>query len=126
MFGIEAARNKIINEIRLMVGDGSVNVRHIHIYADEMTRLGRVLKMRGGLNQREPGNTLLQMANSSPINILSNAVLKNAQDKVYGIAAHQLLGATPQIGTTYNSCVVDEEFIAKNYVSVDTQISDLN
>ena len=125
-FGIEAARTKIINEIRMMVGDGSVNIRHVHMYADEMTRLGRVLKMRGGLNQREPGNTLLQMANSSPINILTNAVLKNAKDKVYGIAAQQLLGATPKIGTMYNGCVVDEEFIKNNYVSVDTQISDLN
>lgn len=125
MFGIEAARAKIINEVRIMVGDG-VNIRHVHIYADEMTRMGRVLKMRGGLNQREPGNTLLQMANSSPINILSNAVLKNAHDKVYGIAAHQLLGATPQIGTLYNTCVVDEDFIRENYKSIDSHLDELN
>jgi hypothetical protein len=126
MFGIEAARMKIINETRALMGDNTPNIRHVYLFADEMTRLGNITGIQAsGLAVRERGNTLLRMGYSAPINVLADATLKNAKDSVYGIAAPQLLGAQPQIGTMYSNYVVNTDFIAKNYKSVSTQLDNL-
>lgn len=126
MFGIEAARQKIITETRAFMEDSTPNLRHLMLYADEMSRTGRVTSLeRGGLAVREKNNILLRMAASAPIQVVTDAALSGAKGRVYGIAAPQMLGGTPHIGTLYNDFVVDEEFVAENAVSVDSVLSDL-
>ena len=126
LYGIEAARAKIISETRAFMADNTPNLRHLFLYADEMTRTGRVTSIeRGGLGAREYSNVLLRMAYGAPIQVITDATLAGAKSRVYGIAAPQLLGAVPQVGTLYNSLVVDEEFVKSNVKSVDNVLDTL-
>lgn len=120
IYGIEAARVKIINETRATIEDSNVNIRHLYIYADERTRTGKVTSIeRGGMSAREHNNILLRASYQDPIRILIDAALGNVKSQVYGIAAPQLLGMIPHIGSTYNSVVIDEDYVRDNIESVD-------
>lgn len=120
IYGIEAARVKIINETRATIESSKVNIRHLYIYADERTRTGRVTSIeRGGMSVREHNNILLRASYQDPIRILIDAALGNVKSNIYGIAAPQLLGMIPKIGSTYNSLVVDEEYVRANVESID-------
>jgi hypothetical protein len=91
-----------------------------------MTRTGKVTSVeRGGLGAREHNNVLLRMSYGAPIQVVTDATLANARSKVYGIAAPQLLGSIPQIGTLYNGLVIDEEFVRSNTKSVDSILDEL-
>ena len=121
MYGIEAARSKIISETCSFMTKNTPNLRHLYIYADEMTRTGKVTSLeRGGLSSREHNNVLLRAAYGSPIQVFQEATLAGAKCKVTGISGPQLLGATPQIGTIYNTLVVNEEFVKANTQSVES------
>lgn len=126
LLGIEAARQKLISEIRALFGDGAPNHRHIMIYADEMTRLGRVVSLeRKGLTVREHNDVLLRMTMSAPIQVLTDAATNNMQSPVTGISGPLLLGRIPHIGTLWSDVVMDEDFIAANIRSVDQVLDDL-
>ena len=126
VLGIEAAQAKIINETRAFMEENTPNLRHIALYASEMTRTGRVTSIeRAGLGAREHGNVLLRMAYGSPIQVVTDAALSGVRSKVYGVAAPALLGSVPQIGTLYNQLVVDEEFVQANVKSVDSILDSL-
>lgn len=126
MFGIEAARAKIISESRSFLEDNTPNLRHIFIYADEMTRTGKVTSIeRAGLNAREHNNVLLRMSNAAPIEVVRDATLNNTKSRIYGIGAPLVLGAMPQIGTLYNEVVIDEKFVKSNTKSIDSFLDDL-
>lgn len=126
LLGIEAGRSKIISETRSFMSENTPNLRHLYLYADEMTRTGKVTSVeRGGLGAREHNNVLLRMSYGAPIQVVTDATLANARSKVYGIAAPQLLGSIPQIGTLYNGLVIDEEFVRANTKSVDSILDEL-
>lgn len=126
LLGIEAAYSKIISETRSFMQSKAPNIRHLSVYAAEMTRTGRVTSIeRGGLGAREHGNVLLRMAYGAPIQTATDAAFGAARSKVYGIAAPQLLGTTPQIGTAYNELVVNERFVRENTRSVDSVLDAL-
>jgi hypothetical protein len=120
MFGIAAARATIVREIRRAVGAKAPNVRHLLVYADEMTRTGKVTSLeKGGIVARERDNVLLRMAMSFPVQHLTAAALENIHSRVHGIAPYMLLGQPPRLGTTYNSFAVDEGFVRENSTTVD-------
>ena len=126
IYGIEAARTKIINETRTIVEDSKLNIRHLYIYADERTRTGRVTSIeRGGLAAREHNNILLRSSYHDPIKCLINAALNNTKSNIYGIAACQLLGTIPKIGSIYNSLIIDEKFVTENVQTVDDILENL-
>jgi len=127
IYGIEAARIKIINETKAVIGSSdAVNIRHLYIYADERTRTGKITSIeRGGLSSREHNNILLRASYQDPIKCITDAALNNIKSNTYGIAAHQLLGAVPRIGTLYNSLVVDEEFVQNSMKSIDMILDEL-
>jgi len=65
------------------------------------------------------------MAYGDPISVLTDATLTCIKGRVYGIAAPQMLGSTPLIGTLYNGLVVDEDFVRENTKSVDSVLDEL-
>jgi len=113
MFGIEAARHKIINELRTEMSD--ISIEHCSIYADEMTYSGHVTSIhRTGLQKREMNNVTLRLSFQSPIQVIENAATDGLIDKISGISGPLILGTAPNIGTTYNKVMVSENFI-NNY-----------
>jgi DNA-directed RNA polymerase II subunit RPB1 len=126
LLGIEAARAKIVSETRAFMEDAVPNLRHLYIYADEMTRTGRVTSIeRGGLSSREHDNVLLRMSYGAPIQVVTDAALAGSRARVSGIAAPALLGAIPRIGTLYNSLVVNEKFVGENTRSVASVLDEI-
>lgn len=126
LLGIEAARAKIVSEIRAFMEDGTPNLRHLFLNADEMTRTGTVTSVeRGGLAAREPGNVLLRMAYGAPVQVVTEAAVAGVRSKVYGPAATQILGGIPRVGTQYNTLVADVDFIRENSRSVDRVLDSL-
>ena len=113
IFGIEAARHKIINELRVEMSD--ISKEHCSIYADEMTYSGHVTSIhRTGLQKREMNNVTLRLSFQSPIQVIENAATDGLIDKIGGISGPLILGSAPNIGTTYNKVILSENFI-NNY-----------
>ena len=113
IFGIEAARHKIINELRVEMSD--ISKEHCSVYADEMTYSGHVTSIhRTGLQKREMNNVTLRLSFQSPIQVIENAATDGLIDKIGGISGPLILGTAPNIGTTYNKIMLSENFI-NNY-----------
>ena len=110
IFGIEAARHKVINELRKEMSD--ISKEHCSIYSDEMTYSGYVTSIhRTGLQKREMNNVTLRLSFQSPIQVIENAATDGLIDKIGGISGPLILGTAPNIGTTYNKIIVNENFI---------------
>ena len=113
IFGIEAARHKIINELRVEMSD--ISKEHCSVYADEMTYSGHVTSIhRTGLQKREMNNVTLRLSFQSPIQVIENAATDGLIVKIGGISGPLILGTAPNIGTTYNKIMLSENFI-NNY-----------
>jgi hypothetical protein len=126
IFGLAACRQTIVREIRRFMGSSAPNVRHLLLYADEMTRTGRVTSLeKGGVNLRERGNVFLRMAMSAPTQVLQDAATGGASGRLYGVSSYLMLGRPPPLGTTWNEFSMDEEFIRSNKKSVDSVLNDL-
>lgn len=124
-FGIEAAREKMISETKAFMDDKTPNFRHLQIYADVFSQTGKMTTIeRGGQNVRE-NNVFLSMTYGAPQQAITDASLENVQNNVYGVASHQLLGSTPQLGTLFNGVSIDEEFVKENIQSVDSFLDSL-
>jgi DNA-directed RNA polymerase II subunit RPB1 len=110
LFGIEAARAKIISELRELVA--SCNHRHYLVYADEMTFTGEVTSIEApGLKARDPNNILLRMGFKAPLNAMEEAAANHITTEIEGVSAPLMLGATPRVGTTYNDCVYNVDML---------------
>ena len=99
VFGIVAARNKIISEVAKLV---PVSPMHLSLIADELIRLGDLSSIeKSGLNVREQDNVLLRAAYSSPISVLQEAAMANHSYELYGIDAMLMMGKVPRIGSMF-------------------------
>lgn len=124
VFGIEAARNKLIDEVRAQI-DG-ICMAHFLVYADEMTSTGKVTPIqRSGLGTREANSILLRMSESSPISVIETAALYGQSDNLKGFSAPVMLGKAPRIGSLYNSFALNEEFVRENVKTVSSAIEEL-
>jgi hypothetical protein len=126
VFGIAAARATIVREIRRVIGAKSPNIRHLLLFADEMTRTGRVTSLeKAGIAIRERDNTLLRMAMSFPTQVLAEAAIQNTSGRVYGAPSYMMLGRPPKLGTIYNNFAMDSEFVKANTRTVDDILDSL-
>ena len=112
VLGIEAARYRIITEMRGLVD--KCNIRHYMIYADEMTRTGRVTSIeRAGLIFREVNNVALRAGQAAPVQVFTEAAINTRRDVLSGVSGPLMFGTVPRVGTLYNSFIVDPEVIKK-------------
>lgn len=125
MFGIEAARQKIINESK-NIADSPPNIRHLQIYADRLTATGRITSIElGGIKTREPTNVLLAMGTASPIKSLINAATNSVENELYDSIAPLLIGAIPRVGSAYSTLIVNEKIIKANVRTATNILDDL-
>jgi DNA-directed RNA polymerase II subunit RPB1 len=124
MFGIEAARIKIIYELQYIHANNITT--HCSIYADEMTWTGHITNIeRKGLGIREKTNVLLRMSFQNPTKVLCEAALEAYTNPITGITAPLTLGRAPSIGTTYSKVIINRDFVKKNKKSLDTELDEL-
>lgn len=123
IYGIEAARMKIVNELKNIIDD--LFVSYYLIYADEMTYTGEYTAIdKGGLTKRE-SNPLLGMAYEAPVVTLEKNINNRDLIPVTGISGPMLMGTVPKIGTMYNDLIVDPEFVKKHKKTIEDIIDAL-
>lgn len=101
VLGIEAARMALVNETKqvLDMQNLSVDVRHIMLLADAMTRNGEIKSIgRHGLSGQKTG-VLARAAFEETIKHLVNACSKGEEDKLLGVTENIIIGQTVPIGT---------------------------
>lgn len=124
VFGVEAGRRSVIFNMKDIVG--SIDHRHILMFADEMSYNGKITSVeRGGVKSRESSNILLRMGFSAPMATIEEAAINAAEDTISGITAPLLVGAMPKYGTLYNQFHVNEKFVRENVITTDAQLDAL-
>jgi len=125
LLGIEAAREKLIIELKNMMDSSST--KHYLVYADEMSYTGEITSIeKSGLALREPDNILLNMAFSHPLKSLEEAAINNRMASCDNTLSSSLLvGKMPNYGSNYNSVCINEEFVRENSKGISEQLEDL-
>jgi len=112
MFGIEAARGKIVAEMLKTI---NANRAHCTMYADEMSYSGQLSSIqRSGMAKREKHNICLRMAFQSPNQVLEDAATHGLTSEVTGVSGKLIVGAAPNVGTAYNRLVVNRKFLQEH------------
>ena len=111
LFGIEAARNALYNEIsEVFENAGSyINSRHKALLVDMMTNKGYLMSMdRHGINKSDRG-TLAKCSFEETPDILARAAIFGECDKMNSVSANIMLGQEVSIGTGSVDVLFDEE-----------------
>lgn len=111
VFGIEAARQSLLNELRNVLSfDGSyVNYRHLAILVDTMTCRGSLTAMtRHGINRVDAG-TLTKCSFEETVEVLTDAAAFGEIDMLKGISDNIMLGQTIPAGTGVMDIIYDTE-----------------
>ncbi|MCX8194603.1 MAG: DNA-directed RNA polymerase subunit A'' [Candidatus Micrarchaeota archaeon] len=101
VFGIEAARNALVREIKqvLDMQNLNVDVRHCMLLADAMTMDGEIKSIgRHGLSGEKAG-VLARAAFEETVKHLINAATKAEDDKLIGVTENIIVGQTVPVGT---------------------------
>jgi len=126
LFGIHAARMKLIQCLREMSGT-DINIKHYSLIADTLIYNGYVSNIeRGGIIESNPDNALLSMSYSHPIQCITDAAMTSDTSVVHtNISSSLLMGTTPNIGSNYNSVIMNERFIKENTKTSGDLLDDL-
>jgi len=110
VYGVEACRTSIVQNIRAVFGHYGIEVNHRHLYliADYMTLGGnyRAFNRRGMEHCTSP---LLAMSYETTMEFLMKASQSSISEKMKSPAASIVLGQTPHLGTGMVSVLVDLE-----------------
>jgi DNA-directed RNA polymerase II subunit RPB1 len=109
IFGIEAARQILYNEIDDILNQStSVNHRHIALLVDTMTCKGYLLSIdRHGINRSDIG-PLAKCSFEETSDILIKAGIFGELDKIHGVSANIMLGQISKSGTGDTQIIMDE------------------
>ena len=110
IFGIEAAKNILMREIKeVMVGSGSyVNYRHLSLLVDTMTNRGYLMSIdRFGINRGNIG-PLAKCSFEETTDQLFKASIFGEVDKLNGVSSNIMMGQIPNCGTGETDILIDE------------------
>ncbi len=126
LYGIHAARMKLIQCLREMSGT-DINVKHYTLIADTLTYNGYVSNIeRGGVQESNPDNALLNMSYSHPIQCITEAGLSADESVVHtNISSSLMMGTTPNIGSNYNGIMMNERFVREQTKTTSDLLDDL-
>lgn len=111
IFGIEAARECLLNEIKEVLKETSVNYRHIALLVDTMTSKGYMLSIdRHGINRSDIG-PLAKCSFEETSDMLIKAGIFSEYDKVNGVSANIMMGQVPPCGTGDTHIIVDDSML---------------
>ncbi len=102
IFGIEAARQTLLNELRVvLLFDGSyVNYRHLALLVDSMTCRGYLTSItRHGINRIMDVGPLTKCSFEETLEVLTDAAIYNEVDNLKSISDNIMLGKQVPAGT---------------------------
>jgi DNA-directed RNA polymerase beta' subunit len=112
VFGIEAARQALLNELRSVLSfDGSyVNYRHLDILVDTMTCRGSLTAItRHGINRVMDVGVLTKASFEETVEILTDAAAFGELDQLKGISDNIMLGQLVPAGTGIIDVLYDND-----------------
>ncbi len=109
LFGIEAARQCLYNELSAVIKDqANVNYRHLSILVDTMTTKGTLMSIdRHGINKGDIG-PLAKCSFEEVNDVLVKAGVFAEYDKINGVSANIMLGQIAPCGTGDTDVLIDE------------------
>lgn len=111
IFGIEAARECLLNEINEVLKESKVNYRHIALLVDTMTSKGYMLSIdRHGINRSDIG-PLAKCSFEETSDMLIKAGIFSEYDKVNGVSANIMMGQIPPCGTGDSQLIIDDSML---------------
>jgi DNA-directed RNA polymerase II subunit RPB1 len=111
IFGVEAARECLLNEIIEVLKETSVNYRHIALLVDTMTSKGYMLSIdRHGINRSDIG-PLAKCSFEETSDMLIKAGIFSEYDKVNGVSANIMMGQVPPCGTGDSQIIIDDDML---------------
>jgi DNA-directed RNA polymerase II subunit RPB1 len=111
IFGVEAARQCLYNELNSVIKDAeaSVNFRHLSILVDTMTNKGALMSIdRHGINKGDIG-PLAKCSFEEVNDVLVKAGVFSEVDRVNGVSANIILGQIAPCGTGDTDILIDEQ-----------------
>lgn len=106
--GIEAARNVLHEEFMEVVGEDSLNYRHMSMLLDTMTNRGTLMSVdRHGINRGDIG-PLAKSSFEETTDMLIDASIFSQHDNMNGVSANIMLGQLPPCGTGDHNIYIDE------------------
>jgi DNA-directed RNA polymerase II subunit RPB1 len=114
-YGIEAARIGLLKELTIVFEEAGVNIRHLGLLVDMMTRSGRLMSMdRYGINKRDIG-PLAKASFEETGKILLKASLFGEVDPITGVSANIMTGQPIRGGTAFSQILLDEAAVVNMY-----------
>jgi DNA-directed RNA polymerase II subunit RPB1 len=108
VFGIEAARLALYDEINEVFSAEKVNYHHLAVLVDTMTFSGRIVPVnRFGMGKNETG-VLAKSSFEETSKIMFNAATWGEKDSMRGVSANIMFGQKPPCGTGFVDILVDE------------------
>lgn len=123
IYGIAAASNKAMNELRYQVDAASY--RHYTIYAAEMSFTGSITSIDRYGSAKRDASILLRISDASPIAVIEDSATNGYMDMLKGISPPIMVGKKPVVGDLYNTFCLDEEFVKAHVQNLDTMLEDL-
>ncbi|MEK6880220.1 MAG: DNA-directed RNA polymerase subunit A'', partial [Nanoarchaeota archaeon] len=100
-FGIEAARNAIINEINGVIHQQGldIDIRHLRLVADAMTSTGEIkgVTRMGIISQKS--SILARASFETPVKQFVNATVKGSRDKLTSVVENIIINQPVPVGT---------------------------
>jgi DNA-directed RNA polymerase II subunit RPB1 len=118
--GLEAARQVLINEIRVVLGDTDLDHRHLSILADTMCNRGYFMSIdRHGINTRGDPGPLAKSSFEQTADMLLNAGIFYEKDNVSGVSANIMMGQVAPCGTGGSKVLLDGDALEQYGAIVD-------
>ncbi len=112
LFGIEAARQKIIDELGIVFSGNDINFRHIALIADIMTYRGVIMQIdRHGVNRSNDYSPISKASFEEIDDILVNSSIFGDYDKMTSVSANIMFGQIAPAGTGLFNILIDEDKI---------------
>ena len=108
VFGIEAARMAIYEEINEVFSTEKVNYHHLAVLVDTMTFTGRIVPVsRFGMKKNETG-VLAKSSFETTSKVMFDAAVWGEFDSMRGVSANIMFGQKPPCGTGFVDILIDE------------------
>ena len=125
VFGIEAARMALYEEMMDVFGADSVNYRHPCLLVDAMTYHGYLIAIdRFGMNKLENG-VLAKSSFEMTSKILFDAAVAGEFDSMRGVSANIMFGQKPPCGTGFVDILIDESRLPEGHEEHDLYTAEL-
>lgn len=125
VFGIEAARMALYEEMMDVFGADSVNYRHPCLLVDAMTYHGYLIAIdRFGMNKLENG-VLAKSSFEMTSKVLFDAAVSGEFDSMRGVSANIMFGQKPPCGTGFVDILIDESRMPEGHEEHDLFDSEL-